>query len=249
MGWLLRFRPRAPNVLSRIRRHKGFPVGIAKISESTARRLPISFRLTRKGIFRDGWKLQWKPVFRVEAVNGLFELTTNHSVFPYLWKGELESEGAQDTKPGEKGEQLGLKTVCQWEFVSTTKNEIMDERALDRAGRMVYGLIYSPPGSDVGNSRGEFFGSAQKLVDSSKVETRPILLSTRLARFVGPIGFPLLLRRSAAEFVEIHYDKNGWEDRVMYRDGKGLAAAGPTALSDKACSMMNQVADSLVPYR
>ena len=45
---------------------------------------------------------------------------------------------------------------------------------------------------------------------------------TRLARFVGPNGFPQLQRESAAEFVEIHYDKAGWGDCVMYRDGKGL---------------------------
>ena len=96
---------------------------------------------------------------------------------------------------------MGLKTVCQWEFVSTKEGEIIYERALDHTGRMVYGLVYSPPGT----------GS----------------LSTRLARFVGPDGFPQLQRTSAAEYVEIHYDGAGWEDRVTYRDGKGLPAAGP----------------------
>ncbi len=115
-------------------KRNGFPIGIAQISESEASRLPVSFRLIHKEIVRDGWKLDWKPAFRVEAVNGFLELTTNHLVFPYLWRGELESEGAQDAKPGEKGEQLGLETVCQWEFVSTTKNEIIYERALDRTG-------------------------------------------------------------------------------------------------------------------
>src|SRR5262245_38921335 len=182
-------------------KHDGFPVGINKISESTVRRLPVSFRLTHKGIFRDGWKLHWKPAFRVEAVNGFLELTSKHSVFPYLWKGELESEDTAKTKAGEKGARLGLKTVCQWEFVPTTKNEIMYERALDRSGRMVYGLIYSPRGS--------------------------LSPSTRLTRFVGPDGFPQLQRRSAAEYVEIHYDGRGWEDCVMYRDGKNLPAPGP----------------------
>jgi hypothetical protein len=183
----------------------GFPVGIMRISKSEAGKLPFSFRLTHKGIVFDGWKLwklRWKPAFRVEAVNGLLELTTNHPVFPYLWKGELESEDAQDTKPGEKGEQLGLRTVCQWEFVSTREGEIIYERALDRVGRMVYGLVYSPRGS-----------------------ASP---STRSARYIGPNGFPRKLQRpSAAEYVQIHYDGAGREDRIMYRDAKGLAAAGP----------------------
>ena len=182
-------------------KRNGFPVGIMRISESQASRLPVSFRLIHKGIMHNGWKLHWKPAFRVEAVNGLFELTTGHSVFPYLWRGELESENPQETNPGEKAEKLGLNTVCQWEFVSTKEGEIIYERALDHTGRMVYGLIYSPSGS----------GST----------------STRLARFVGPDGFPQLQRASAAEYVEIHYDGAGWEDRVTYRDGKGLPAVGP----------------------
>jgi hypothetical protein len=190
----------------------GFPVGIGKeISEfEAARRLPVSFRLVHKGIVLDGWKLwksHWKPAFRVEAVNGLLKPTTNHSVATYLWK-KFESEDSQDDMPWKKGQQLGLQDVCQWEFVSTAKGEIIYERGLDRDGRMVFGLIYSPPGS----------GSP----------------STRLARFVGPDGFPQLQRRSAAEYVEIHYDGAGWEDRIMYRDGKNLAAAGPNGAFGKS---------------
>ena len=201
---------------------RGFPVGIGPLSQSAARNMPVSFLLVHKGMVRDGWKLHWKPAFRVQALNGLLELTTNHSVFPYLWKGELESQDAQDETHGkgeeksgsknapdetlgktlaEKARQLGLKTVSQWEFVSTTNGEIIYERALDRKGRMVYGLIYSPPES----------GS-------------PLIGLTRL---VGPNGFPQLQRTSAAEYVEIHYNEAGWEERIMYRDSKGLAAAGP----------------------
>ena len=201
-------------------KRRGFPVGIGPLSESAARNMPVSFLLVHKGMVRDGWKFHWKPAFRVQAVNGLLELTTNHSVFPYLWKGELESQDETSDDKGEeesgsknapdetlgktlaeKARQLGLKTVCQWEFVSTTKGEIIYERALDRKGRMVYGLIYSPPES----------GSP----------------SIGLTRLVGPNGFPQLQRTSAAEYVEIHYDDAGWEDRIMYRDSKGLAAAGP----------------------
>ena len=182
-------------------RHRGSPAGISQISESEARRCPVSFRLIHKGIVRDGWHFHWKPAFRVEAVNGFLELTTNHSSFPYLWKGEFESKEAGDKTSDDTSERLRLNTVCQWEFVLTTANRIIYERALDRDGRMVYGLIYSPPGSSSPD--------------------------TRLTRFVGPDGFPQLQRRSAAEYVEIHYDEAGWEDRIMYRDSKNLPATGP----------------------
>jgi eukaryotic-like serine/threonine-protein kinase len=182
----------------------GFPVGVGKkLSPSDVSKVPVSFGLVHKGVVFDGWKvwkLDWKPAFRVEAVNGRLKLTTYHSVATYLWS-EFESEDSQDDTPWKKGEQLGLQNVCQWEFVSTPAGKILYERGLDRDGRMVYGLTYSPPGS----------GSP----------------SIRLARFVGPDGFPQLQRRSAAEYVEIHYDGAGWEYLIMYRDGKKRAVAGP----------------------
>jgi len=70
------------------------------------------------------------------------------------------------------------------------------------------GLSYSPPGS----------GPAD----------------TRLARFVGPDGFPQLQPSSQAEYVSIHYDKDGWEDRLTYRDGKNLPATGPDGAFGRA---------------
>jgi len=190
-------------------KRNGFPVGIRQISESEARTMPVSFLLVRKGIALDGWKVRWKPAFRVVAMNGLLQPTTHHSVATYLWEGEKESksEDSQDDEPWNKGRQLGLQNVCQWEFVSTATGEILYERELDRDGRMVYGLIYSP-------------------LESGSI-------ATRLTRFVGPDGFPQLQRRSA-EYVMIHYDKEGWEDRIMYRDGKNLPAVGPDGAFGKS---------------
>lgn len=182
-------------------KRNGFPVGITQISESEAGRLATCCLLIHKGITREGWKLRWKPAFRMVMVNSQLKPTTNHSIGTYLWKRNSESEDAQGGQSQARAERLGLHTVCQWEFVSNANGEIIYERALDRDGRMIYGFIYSPPGSDPS--------------------------ATRLARFVGPDGFPQLQRTSAAEYVSIHYDSGGWEDRVTYRDGKNLPAAGP----------------------
>jgi YD repeat-containing protein len=180
------------------KRH-GFGVGVTPISEAEARRLSSSFLLIHKGITREGWKLRWKPPFRVVAVDSRLKPTTNHNMGTYLWS--RDSDAGSGDQAQARAERLGLHTVCQWEFVANAEGEIIYERALDRDGRMVYGFIYSPPESD---SR-----------------------SGRLARFVGPDGFPQMQRSSAAEYVSIHYDANGWEDRVTYRDGKNLPAAGP----------------------
>jgi hypothetical protein len=182
-------------------KRNGFPVGTIPISEADARHHAVSFLLIHKGITRDGWKWHWKPAFRMIAVDARLKPTTNHTVGTYLWKRDSDSGDPEGSQTQARAERLGLQTVCQWEFISNANGEIIYERALDRDGFMVFGFIYSPPGS----------GPAD----------------TRLARFVGPDGFPQLQRSSQAEYVSIHYDKDGWEDRVTYRDGKNLPAAGP----------------------
>jgi hypothetical protein len=182
-------------------KRNGFPVGTTPVSESEARRHAVSYLLVRKGVTREGWKLRWKPAFRMVAVDSRLKPTTNHSVGTYLWRRDSGAGDAQGDQSQARAERLGLHTICQWEFVSNANGEIIYERGLDREGRMVSGFIYSPPGS----------GPA----------------ASRLARFVGPDGFPQLQRSSQAEYVLIHYNRDGFEDRITYRDGKNLPAAGP----------------------
>ena len=182
-------------------KRNGFPIGTVPVSEADARHHAVSFLLVHKGITWEGWRIHWKPAFRMVAVDSRLRPTTNHTIGTYLWKRDSDSGDTESGQAQARAERLGLQTVCQWEFVSNANGEIIYERALDRDGHMVFGFIYSPPGS----------GPA----------------STRLARFVGPDGFPQLQRSSQAEYVSIHYDNDGWEDRVTYRDGKNLPAAGP----------------------
>ncbi|HVF72772.1 MAG TPA: hypothetical protein VM940_14310 [Chthoniobacterales bacterium] len=182
-------------------KRNGFAVGTVPISEAEARKHAVSFLLLRKGITWQGLRFRWKPAFRAIAVDSQLKPTTNHNVGTYLWRRDSDTGGTDGSQAQARAERLGLHNVCQWEFVSNANGEVIYERALDRDGHMVFGFIYSPPGS----------GPA----------------STRLARFVGPDGFPQLQRSSQAEYVSIHYDENGWEDRVTYRDGKNLPAAGP----------------------
>jgi hypothetical protein len=195
------------------KRH-GFAVGSVPISEAEARQRSVSYLLVHKGITWEGWRFQWKPAFRMVAVDARLKPTTNHSVGTYLWKRDSDAGDGEASQTQARAERLGLHTVCQWEFISNANGEIIYERALDRDGHMVFGFIYSPPGS----------GPA----------------STRLARFVGPDGFPQLQRSSQAEYVSIHYDNAGWEDRVTFRDGKNLPAAGPDGAFGQAISHNTQ---------
>lgn len=182
-------------------KRNGFPVGLTRLSEAAAHKRAVSYLFVRKGIMREGWKVRWKPAFKMVAVDSLLKPTANHTVGTYLWRRDSDGGDAQGDQSQARAERLGLHTICQWEFVSNANGEIIYERGLDREGRMVTGFIYSPPGS----------GPA----------------GTRLARFVGPDGFPQLQRSSQAEYVSIHCNSEGWEDRIAYRDGKNLPAAGP----------------------
>jgi hypothetical protein len=195
------------------KRH-GFAVGTTPISEAEARHHAVSYLLLHKGITREGWRIHWKPAFRMVAVDSRLQPTTNHSIGTYLWRRDSDTGDTEGSQAQARAERLGLQTVCQWEFVSNANGEIIYERALDRDNYMVFGFIYSPPGS----------GPAD----------------TRLARFVGPDGFPQLQRSSQAEYVSIHYDKDGWEDRVTYRDGKNLPAAGPDGAFGQSLSHNSQ---------
>jgi hypothetical protein len=130
---------------SEFTKRNGFPYGVIPISEADARHHAVSYLLVHKGITWDGWRIHWKPAFRMVAVDSRLKPTANHTVGTYLWKRDSESgEGGQSQA---RAERLGLETVCQWEFVSNANGEIIYERALDRDGHMVFGFIYSPPGS------------------------------------------------------------------------------------------------------
>ncbi|MFZ1217784.1 MAG: hypothetical protein WAO00_00755 [Chthoniobacterales bacterium] len=186
---------------SEFSKRNGFPFGEIPISEDEARHHAVSYMLVHKGVTREGWRIRWKPAFRLVIVDSNLKPTTNHNVGTYLWKRDADSGDAESGQSQARAERLGLHTFCQWELVSNDNGEIIYERGLDRDGNMVFGFVYSLPGSDRS--------------------------STRLAHFVGPDGFPQLQRSSQAEYVSIHYDKDGWEDRITFLDGKNLPAAGP----------------------
>ena len=185
------------NVVSR----RGFPVGIGD-----------PFRPCRRtqaaAALRPG--LQGARLGRLAALletgfpfhgdwTGADRLTANHGIGTFFWRAHDEWQPAELNK--ERGTTLGLSAVCQWEYVSDARGDIAYERGMDRDGRMVYACVYSPTAS----------GSS----------------SARIAHYVGPDGFPQLQNKSAAEYVEIHYNAEGWEERILYLDALARPATGP----------------------
>ncbi len=144
----------------------------------------MSFKFIRQG--RKG------PLLTIQAINGREELTTDHSVGTYM------------QYRGESGDPIDRPTrECQWEFVYDEEhnqagekiNHVVYEKALDRFGNLVWGLIYSPT---------EHVG--------------PAPLRSAKGHFVGPDGYPQPQRHSEAEYVEIQYDKNGFEIALRWFD-------------------------------
>ncbi|MEK8018767.1 MAG: AAA-like domain-containing protein, partial [Candidatus Parabeggiatoa sp.] len=114
-----------------------------------------------------------------QSAQTIDELTTRHDVATYL------------PTPSSR--------ECQWEFVLDSTGKIAYEKAYDKSGKLVWGLVYSPP------IEGE---------------------STRLAHYVGSDGLPSPQKKSSAEFVEFTYSPDGYENIVRYLDRQHQAQLG-----------------------
>ena len=133
-------------------KRNGFFDRVDPISEEQARHLPCSFKAYWKGVRwkepkgerqrEKGWlknPFEFKPPHRVVAMNGNLKPTIQNSIGTYLWRGDAESSPTGGNSSAERGKQLGLSGVCQWEFVPDAKGSVTYERGLDRDGRMVLG--------------------------------------------------------------------------------------------------------------
>jgi hypothetical protein len=86
-----------------------------------------------------------------------------------------------------------------WEFIYDQKGRIAYEVAYDKRNRQVWSFVYSP--ADEGSS-------------------------VRTAQFFGPDGFPQPRTASCATSVTFEYSKEGYEQRLRYRDRFGNPTPG-----------------------
>ena len=106
-------------------------------------------------------------------------------------------------------EDTSAERECQWEFVLDPDNRVVYEIARDRFNRLVWGFVYSP------------------MADVSQEAKKPGKQRTHAkAHFVGPDGYPQPQRRSSAEYVDITYDKDGYEAKLIYTDRWGNPMPG-----------------------
>jgi YD repeat-containing protein len=142
--------------------------GVGPLTRSDVSHRAVSFKFIRHG--------SSNPVEAVEAVDATGRCTPRNDMGTYF-------------KPGNRWEATSDKE-CHWEFVRDNQGQVVYEKAFNAKGRLVWGLVYSPP-----------------------VQGQP-----RRAHFVGPNGFPAPQLKSAAEIIEFGYTPEGWEKTHRYFD-------------------------------
>jgi hypothetical protein len=139
----------------------GRPAPYGPLSSDAVRHRNASLKVIKKG-FRG-------PILEMEAVDSAGRLTMNNNVRTSLI-GVSDSDAFKS---------------CRWEYVYDNDQHVSYETGWDQHGRMVWGLVYSPPGSA---------GDPKHI---------------RRGTFVGPDNLPLPQRNSRAEVIEFEYDANG----------------------------------------
>ena len=151
------------------------------ISKDFASHTSYYYRLT----YLDGGKY---PA-RIEALDGYHQLSANHDMGTYLVNQFSETDKGADKEWVEK-----LKSVCQWDFVYNSKEEVVMERAYDWNGNMVYSYYPVKVGDKVAGT------------------------------FTDNLGMPAKLRSDSiggGNVVYISYDENGFESLLEFMDENG----------------------------
>ena len=155
----------------------GLPRGVGRLSAAQVRRRAVSLQFISEG--------RNNSAHTMMAVNPTGECTSRHGFGTYL-------------KAADWKEQLNPMRECRWIFERGSNGQVVYEKAFNKEGRLVWGLVYSP--------------------DTAPDKAR--------AHYVGPNGHPMPQKGATAEFVEFTYSPKGYETSIRYTDRKGESATG-----------------------
>lgn len=178
----------------------GIPQGIHPLTLEQMSHKALSYRFVTRG--RRG------PLMRMDVVNGAGENSPKNSVGSYL-KLALEEPQSEN--------QLGRE--CQWEYVYDTNGRVIYEKARDRFGRMVWGLIYSPAEQEAVKGDNATAATNAQISNAARHVAK--------AQYVGSDGYSQPPRSSRAEYAEITYNALGDEELIHYKDRNGNGMPGP----------------------
>ena len=136
-------------------------------------------------------------VEKVEVVDGADHLTNPYRLPSWRAAGEYLTDERKSHIAGDdewKSYIFGDATKeCQWEFIRDSEDNVVYEKARDKAGRLVYGLLYVPTG-------------------------RP---TEATAFYIDHNGFPQARSGSGAAYVKIVHSEQGYDREIRYFDIQG----------------------------
>ncbi len=144
---------------------------MGQLKKSQLKGRSVTYRFLQKG--------RKNPVWKVQAIRANFQLTTRHRMRTYFQHNVDHYRESTERE-------------AEWEFILDTNGRIVYEKAFNCKGKMLWGLIYSPP----------LTGGAIH------------------AHYVGEDGYPCSQLNTDAEFVEISYSTEGYEIAIRYFDRK-----------------------------
>lgn len=160
----------------------GLPKGIVPLSNEQIKHRAYSLKFIRRGSKNE--------VDTIDAIDSLGRCITAHPIGTYLdWSYQIKVKSQ----------------ACRWEFIRDAQDRIIYEKAFDKNGQLVWGIIYSPPTLEKGQNR----------------------LTERRGQFVSADGYPKPQKKSKANFVRIEYTSEGYDGTVWYTDRTGVPALGP----------------------
>jgi len=160
----------------------GLPLGHVELSEKQQKHRSVTFKFTRKG--------SENHVDSIEAIDSLGQCTTSHQIGIYIdWADQIDEKSK----------------ACRWVFIRNAEDNIVYEKAFDKEGNLVWGLIYSPP-------------------DRTDNQAKP---KERRGQFVSADGYPRPQKKSKATFVRIEHTDEGYDGTIWFTDRTGSPALGP----------------------
>ena len=183
-------------------------VGIESLSKKSASFRPYHFVLKKKGLIT-------KTYTSMECRDRFNNLSTSHSISPYIVTGQMEDSILADDIKGK------LQMVCKWKFIKDPvyKDSVIQERAYDKYDNLIYAFNYNAPqttSQDEQKSKNTQDMRARKELQNQGFKGKYIIGS-----YVDGQGLPIELLKTGYRFVRITYDNNGRDMLVEYFDWDG----------------------------
>jgi hypothetical protein len=161
--------------------HRGVKEGVGRLSAKEASRCEKTYKIYRRAGL----------VERVDVVNGRGEFVTSGASVAELSRGSQDDDRSNPE--------------CRFDYTRNGKGELLEERATDRRGNVLWVLHYTTPTT----------------AHYTNAEDVPQAPDKRKAKASPEAGLPQARTQSGAVYLRLEWTEEGWPGRVLYLDGAG----------------------------